>query len=131
MKKVNDKNGKSKKYERLAEVKFKMKSLEKEAKDLQEELLGLSPPEKTETEFGILKLESRHNFKIRDNQELIQKSSLTKEIFINSAKIAVSTVEKIVGNAQFVRLIEEGVINEEEPSRFFKLVEKNRKGETS
>ena len=108
---------------RLAQLKSQMKELEKEVKELQEKILAKSStPEKFETDFGVLKIETRRNYSIPDNNELIKKSSITKEIFINTATISMTKVKTICGDAGFVNLIEEGVIEEKDPTRFFKLV---------
>lgn len=92
-------------YEHLAKLKTQKKEVEEEIKKVQENILLHSPKEEAETKYGTLKLRVREDYSVTDNNALISKSSLTKQIFINAAKLAPSSIKKIVGETEFDSLV--------------------------
>jgi len=115
---------KKQKTEKLARLKTQKKEIESEIKELEKEIKENYNVAEAETPDGRLKLEERKNYEIPDNLTLINKSTITKDVFIQLAKIAPSELKKTLGNDQFSDLLKKEVIKEKEPTTFYKLISK-------
>ena len=109
------------KLNRLAHLKTQKKEIEIEIKQLEKEIKENYNVAEADTPDGRLKLEERKNYEIPDNLTLINKSTMTKDVFIQLAKIAPSELKKTLGNDQFSNLLKKEVIKEKEPTTFYKL----------
>ncbi len=108
-------------YNRLAKLKKEKKEKEEAIKDLEQRILQNNPKKEVQTSYGMLKLNERKNPKIRDNWELLQNSSITEQMLINTAKISKSDVEKIVGKQELQQLFDLGTIFQDDPTRYYCL----------
>ena len=116
-------------YERLAKLKADEKVLKEEISALQQKILLFEHEhgQKIDTKSGTLQFQEQQNFKIIDNHKLIKNSSITQQIFINVAKISVSEMKKIVGEPEFKTLLRKKIVQQGDPSRFFKLLPNKNK----
>lgn len=111
-------------FEHLAMLKVQKKEVEAEMNAIQEKILLYSfpkPKEEVQTKQGILKLRKRENVSVSDNNKLIKNSSITQQIFINSAKLAPSTIKKIVGETEFKQLIRKKILQCGENTEYYVL----------
>jgi hypothetical protein len=112
-------------YEILARLKLKKKELEEQIKKKEAVILAHSPDLKVETPHGVLSLVARHNYSIPDNHVLISKSVIDENDFILNAKMSVSTLKKIVGEKEFVELVELGVVSYDGIMNYYTLKQNN------
>ena len=112
---------KARDYEMLARLKLKKLELEEKIEEKKKQILSNNPTEKAETPHGTLSLTKRENFTIPDNFNLINSGLLEEEDFIKNAKIAPSTLKKIIGEKQFDGAIELNVVNRNEPTFYYCL----------
>ena len=108
-------------YEKLAKLKEQMSELKKEVDELQASILSNNPMDEISTRYGILKLSQRRNIDVTDNTQLIKQSSITQTIFINTAKISASVLQKMLGDTEWKELSKKNVIVEKEPTKYYKL----------
>ena len=108
--------------EELGRLKYEMKKLEKRVKEQQELVFAFTDyPEEHPTSYGQLKLNSRRNYSTPDNFKLIEKSVITKSIFIQNATMSAGKIKSIVGKEGFNNLLSIGVIVEKSPSYYYTL----------
>jgi len=100
---------KSQKKEREAEI----EELQTEIKKMESELTSRSHPiEKAETASGALHLVRKPNYKVPDNLELIDQSSITRSIFLQKAKMNMTDIKKVLADGEMEELIEKDVIKD-------------------
>ena len=109
---------KSQKKEREAEI----EELQTEIKKMESELTSRSHPiEKAETASGALHLVRKPNYKVPDNLELIDQSSITRSIFLQKAKMNMTDIKKVLADGEMEELIEKGVIKDCGMTMYYQL----------
>lgn len=102
--------------------KFQLADIQEEIKAIEKELTSRdSPIEKAETAAGKLCLVRKPNYKIPDNLELIDQSSITRSIFLQKAKMSITDVRSALAEGEMEELIEKGVIRSENPTMYYQL----------
>ncbi len=107
------------KIERLAELKVSIKALEKEAKEIQAELIDAGAPDHITTDYGKLIKASRTNWEPIETADYIAQYSV--QAFVKAATITVSGVKKAFGDAGLDRLEADGLKREKSISRYYSL----------
>jgi len=115
--------------ERLGELKSQKRELEGEIEDLQAEIKRMEneltsrshPIEKAETASGTLHLVRKPNYKVPDNLELIDQSSVTRSIFLQKAKMNMTDIKKVLADGEMEELIEKGVIKDCGMTMYYQL----------
>jgi len=108
-------------YEQLAKLKMKERELKESIKKVQGKILKNSPADEFISSVGTLKLKKRDNVSISNNVELIQHSTITKDVFIANGSIAIGTIKKLVGENGYNKLKKKGVVIEKEPTKYYEL----------
>lgn len=107
------------KIERFASLKFQIKEMEKEAKELQTELIAENAGTKLVTDFGTLVLSTRTNYEKIDNEEFISK--LSQEEFNAVATVTPGTIKRELGSVRFEMLLATDLINEKSKTQYYSL----------
>jgi len=111
------------KLRELAKLKADKKELEDHVKDVEAEIINdPNCPEKFSSNYGTLKYAERENYGVPDNFQLIEKSVITKSIFIQNATMSAGKIKNIVGEEQFNNLLKQGIIAKKNKSCYFQLV---------
>ncbi len=111
------------KLRELAKLKADKKELEDHVKDVEAEIINdPNCPEKFNSNYGTLKYAERENYGVPDNFQLIEKSVITKSIFIQNATMSAGKIKNIVGEEQFNNLLKQGIIAKKNKSCYFQLV---------
>ncbi len=110
------------KFERLAELKKKIKELESEAKDIQSQIFRESIdniPEKVKTSHGTLSLSRRQNYKMQDKTKVIE--TLGQETYNIASLITIPAIRKAAGEVAVNKLVAEGAFSVEQPTIYYYL----------
>ena len=115
--------------EKLADLRGQKRELESEVEDLQTQIKKLeseltsrsSPIEKADTASGTLHLIRKPNYKIPDNLELIEQSSITRSIFLQKAKMNMTDIKKVLADGELEKLIKNGVIQHQDTTMYYQL----------
>ena len=108
-------------YEILARLKLKKKEIEEKIKEKERKILDTLPESKVETPHGVLSLVTRNNYSIPSNQAIIDYGLLLDQDIIDNAKLAPSTLKKLVGEKSFEVLLEEGIVKFEGETVYYTL----------
>ena len=121
--KAMNKKQMERKLRELAKLKADKRELDENIKDVEAEIINdPNCPEKFNSNYGTLKYAERENYSTPDNFQLIEKSVITKSIFIQNATMSAGKIKNIVGEEQFNDLVARGIITRKNKSYYFQLV---------
>lgn len=111
------------KLKQLAKLKADKKELEENLKNVEAEIINdPNCPKKFNSNYGTLKYIEKENYNVPDNFKLIEKSAITKSIFIQNATVSAGKIKNIVGEEQFNNLVTEDIVHKKNKSSYFQLV---------
>ena len=105
--------------DRLISLKIKKKALDVSIKELETAIIEKRPPQSYTGIHGKLDLITRSNFSVPNNTDLIEEVGQTT--FNEKATMSASKIKTAVGESRFEELIDEGIVRENAPSRYYKL----------